>query len=181
MQILVISDLHAYSKVPTDGTKPSYLKAGDTGDQSPSYLFEELLRTGGIPQPDLVICPGDLSHQVDQAGQSFAWEFLKRVAQFSRSKLLISATGNHDVDSRFQSGDFDAKGLLLDLRPSYPIVSEFAAKCSADEQFELAYWARNFCLVSSGGCRFVVLNSCAYHGVGKSDDPEYVHGRIAGT
>jgi hypothetical protein len=129
--------------------------------------------------PNLVICPGDLSHQVDQAGQGFSWEFLKRAAQLSCDKLLISTTGNHDVDSRYQTGDIDAKGLLLDLKPSYPIVRSVGTKCPEDEQCELEYWARNFCFVSSGACRFVVLNSCAYHGVGKSDAPEYEHGRIS--
>jgi hypothetical protein len=180
MKILVISDIHAYSKAPTKGTKPSYLKAGDTGDRSPSYLFEELLRTGRVPEPDLVVCPGDLGHQVDQAGQAFAWEFLKRVTLLSRKKLLIAATGNHDIDSRFQSEDFDAKGLLLDLRPSYPIISDVSAPSATDdEQYELRYWARNFCLLTVGACRFVVLNSCAFHGIGKPDSAEYKYGRVS--
>ena len=179
MRILVISDVHAYSKIPSDGSKPSYVKAGDTGDRSPLHQFEELVRSGLIPKPDLVICPGDLGHQADQAGQAFAWEFLKRLAELSTRRLLIAATGNHDVDSRYQSDDFDAKGLLLDLRPSYPIVSDLTNKSSDDEQAELTYWARNFCIVWIDGCRFVVLNSCAFHGVGKPDAPEYDHGRIS--
>ena len=180
MRILVISDLHAYSKAPPEGTKPSYLKAGDRGDRSPSFRFEKLLCDGEVPRPDLIVCPGDLGHQADQAGQAFAWEFLKRIAQSSRRKVLIAATGNHDIDSRFQSEDFDAKGSLLDLRPSYPIVSDFGACSAADEGYELIYWARNFCLVPVGECRFVVLNSCAFHGIiGKANAPEYAHGRIS--
>jgi 3',5'-cyclic AMP phosphodiesterase CpdA len=179
MQILVMSDLHAYSKLPADGRQPSYLKAGDSSDRSPSYQFEEILRTGSITPPDLVVCPGDLGHQVDLAGQAFAWDFLKRIGQLSRKKLLLAATGNHDLDSRFHTGDFDAKGQLLDLRPKYPVVSDFANPCDADEQRELTYWARNFCIVPVDPCRFVLLNSCAYHGYGKTDAPEYKHGRIS--
>jgi 3',5'-cyclic AMP phosphodiesterase CpdA len=180
VQILVISDLHAYSRVPVPGTRPSYLKAGDTGDRSPSYSFEQLLRTGAVPEPDLVVCPGDLGHQADQPGLNFAWEFLKRISQVSRRKLLITTTGNHDVDSRFQSSDFDAKGMLLDLRPSYPIISDFATLCADDEQCQLAFWARNFCILPVTNCRFVVLNTCAFHGTGKpATAPEYEHGRIS--
>jgi 3',5'-cyclic AMP phosphodiesterase CpdA len=181
MKILVLSDLHAYSRAQQDGSRPSYVKAGDNGDDSPTIQFQGLIESEKGPKPDVIVCPGDLGHQADQPGIAFAWDFLKRLAQASSKGLVITTAGNHDIDSRHLSNDIDAKGTLLDLRPSYPITTNLSQLCEADNQSQLMYWARNFCILWVDNCRFLVLNSCAFHGFGKANDvPEHEHGRISG-
>lgn len=177
MRILVVSDIHAYSRPREDGSKPSYVKAGDTADTSPTSSFERLLQTGQIPKPDIVISPGDLSDQADQAGLNFAWTFLQRLVAHSAKGLLLATAGNHDVDSRYKATESDAKGMLLDLKPAYPVLAPSTTTLDL-ERVELTYWARNFYIVSCGPCRFVVLNSSAYHGAG-SENSELEHGRIS--
>ena len=81
MKILVISDIHAFSKARDDGSIPSYVKAGDSAFDSPTVTFEQILKSGGLPKPDLIVCPGDLCDCADSSGLSYACEFLKRVAK----------------------------------------------------------------------------------------------------
>jgi hypothetical protein len=69
--------------------------------------------------------------------------------------------------------------MLLDLKPAFPIVGFDTATGGSDpELMQLAFWARNFCILPIKNCRFVVLNSSAYHGMGR-DNSEFEHGRIS--
>ena len=122
--------------------------------------------------------PGDLGDQADPVAINFAWDFLKNLTRLSNNKLLLATAGNHDIDSRYQDSEFDAKGMLLNLRPSYPTVSNFDGESSGDNCRQLMFWARNFYMIRLGSCRFVVLNSSAYHGGGR-DKEEFLHGRIS--
>jgi hypothetical protein len=67
MRFLVLSDIYAFSVVPSDGMLPSYVKAGG-GSHRPEVALREQLEKGIIPKPDLIVCPGDLCHQADQQG-----------------------------------------------------------------------------------------------------------------
>lgn len=123
MKILVVSDIHAFVRPRENGVKPSYVHTGDQSDMAPTVSFETLLRNETIPKPDIVVSPGDLGDQADSTSINFAWSFLNRLADLSSKKLLLASTGNHDIDSRYQDSEFDAKGALLNLRPSYPTVN----------------------------------------------------------
>jgi hypothetical protein len=84
---------------------------------------------------------------------------------------LIATSGNHDIDSRFSDSEFDARGILRNLKPPYPL---------GDHTLNNEYWSRNFTILRPDGLRIVVLNSCAYHGANPDPKaPEYLHGRIS--
>ena len=177
MKALVISDIHAFARTE-GGSRPSSVRAGDNGDDSPTVRFLRLLEVGELPAPDLIVCPGDLSNQADQAGLDFAWTFLQRVAQKATLGLLLGDVGNHDLDWRYNETAHDPKGMLLDLRPSFPVLDQRRPPALNLEQLQLEFWAHNFCIVPVDECRFVVLNSSAYHGMGPSNN-ELKHGRVS--
>jgi metallophosphoesterase superfamily enzyme len=182
MRILVISDIHAYGKLRTDGSRPSLVRAGDTSDTAPTVefcrLLQQGLQQGRIPKPDLVVTPGDLSDQADQPGPEFAWRFLVEIANLSELRLLLGTVGNHDVDSRYYATDHDPKGMLLALKPGFPVVANNSPAVTDATMMQLMFWAHNFYILPVNNYRFVVVNSSAYHGMGR-DNAECEHGRIS--
>jgi hypothetical protein len=142
-------------------------------------MFEEMLQNGAVPAPDLVVTPGDLGDRAELAGLNFAWSFLSRITAHSSKKLLIATAGNHDVDSRYNNSTFDAKGFLLSLTPSYPRISDEIKHYDGLLSLpQMMFWSQNFFVERVGDYRFVVLNSSAYHGMGKNNG-EFEHGRVS--
>lgn len=178
MKILVISDIHAYTKPRQEGYRPSLVRAGDTGDNSLTTRFLQLVRDGDVPKPDLVVTPGDLGDQADQSGLEFAWRFLRDLADLSTQNLLLGTAGNHDVDSRYHATDHDPKGMLLGLNPKFPVVASQNTVNADVHMMQLKFWTYNSYIITIGEIRFVVLNSSAYHGMGR-ENSEFEHGRIS--
>jgi predicted phosphodiesterase len=120
---------------------------------------------------DVLLCCGDLADKAEPGAMKYAWSFLDDVASQLGAKLCATA-GNHDVDSRYGYNDFDARGMLQNLLPNFPV---------RDSPLADQYWARHFCVVELGHLRLILLNSAAYHGQGSTDaqPPEYSRGRIA--
>lgn len=168
--IAVASDIHAYERGGEDVAAPSHYEittAMSEVGSNPVYALKQLIEREGI-KADLLLCPGDLGHQARPSAISHAWQQLQVLASAMGGARLVASSGNHDVDSRNTYNDHDAKGVLLDLEPPYPLL-----------EMELCdrYWARNFAVVAEPRYRLVVLNSCAYHGTGSLQ--EHLHGRVA--
>lgn len=177
MKLLVISDIHAFATLRDGGLKPSFVQVG--APSSSAVKFREIAAVSGFPQLDFLMCPGDLGDRADPSCIEYAWQFLNEVKGANSACLLLATAGNHDIDSRHQHSPFDAKAVLYKLAPTYPCST--SKKClwhSDDFDRQLWFWARNFYLYSTPECRFVVLNSAAYHGAGV-DHKEYEHGRIS--
>ncbi|MBE7184527.1 MAG: metallophosphoesterase [Methylobacterium mesophilicum] len=176
MKLLVVSDLHAYSVDPADGSRPSFMSTKDSSERSLGNSFLKLIQDGTIDKPDIIICPGDLGDKADATAINYAWTFLKNLTALSNKRLLLAATGNHDLNSRYAGGAYDAKGQLLELLPVYPVLSNLTREIAADVALQMRYWTWNFCSKIVGKVRFVVLNTSAFHGHGEG---ELEHGRIS--
>jgi predicted phosphodiesterase len=174
VRVAVISDIHAFHG-PASGEPPSHADAAAPEDQPTQHPFAGLrsLITTEALRADILLCCGDLADKADPASVKYAWAFLRDAAQLLGGQLCATA-GNHDVDSRYTYNDFDARGVLQTLVPTFP-VSDAAL---ADQ-----FWARHFCVIESGELRLVLLNSAAYHGQGppRAEAPEYSRGRIAAS
>jgi 3',5'-cyclic AMP phosphodiesterase CpdA len=120
---------------------------------------------------DILLCCGDLADKADPGAMKYVWTSLSGLARGLGAKLCATA-GNHDVDSRYGYNQYDARGVLQSLNPTFPVNSAR----SADQ-----YWSRQFCVVIVGSLRLILVNSAAYHGQGLpgTGSPEYSHGRIA--
>jgi predicted phosphodiesterase len=176
LNILITSDLHAYSP-PAKGGEPSLLVAQhENVSGKPDIIGEiaETIRSEGL-DVDWILCCGDIADKADPKAQDFAWRRLSDLKTSVNAKLLLATVGNHDVDSRLRHSDFDPKGALQRLQPSFPGV---------DEQTCDRFWSRNFHLWEEGNVRLVNLNSAAFHGFYSDEKTdvskiEYLHGRVS--
>ncbi|MCK5385348.1 MAG: metallophosphoesterase [Alphaproteobacteria bacterium] len=185
MKILVVSDIHACASDRLDAPQRSYVNAGHGTSSSHTQQFYDFISKNEDLLPDIVVCPGDMGDQADPTGIRHTWEFLNKLANLSSKPLLLATAGNHDLDSRYKYNDYDAKGILQDLNPSFPVVSE-NYKLLSEEQVvhsALHFWADNFYVIIIDSVRFVVLNSAAFHGYNNSskedNKAEHEHGRIS--
>lgn len=173
VRVFVVSDPHAFSS-DTIGRRgkdpPSYIDVVSVGNSvvdHPLAAIEGLVKAKGI-QANILLCCGDLADRADPVGLKFSWEFLNRLKGLLGAKLLVTAVGNHDVDSRYQAKTYDAKEFVQNLTPTFPGETNAASN---------EFWARHFTLYRADGCRVLLVDSCAYHGV----KGEHLHGRISDT
>lgn len=178
LKILVISDIHAYAREPDGQGLPSHVRAGDESVISPQYQFIDLIKRESV-KADIIICPGDLGDKADSTGIQYAWAYLKRVAEISGARMIVSTVGNHDMDSRSINSEFDPKGLLLSLSPSFPLHVVEGTSQVCEKQTSMHFWAYNFAHFDFLGIRFFILNSSAYHGYGTKTHEELEHGRVS--
>lgn len=173
MKIAVLSDLHFGSSANARASEYTYVIAGaeKVSRQHPVDDLIELINRDKL-RADVVVCPGDITLMSDRVGLNEAWATLNRLTTELSASHLLTATGNHDILSRFESGKLDESPeiweRLKQLEPSYPYPQ-------ADRIKTLEYWAEHFFSVEVGGVRFLVLNTCNTHSRGES---EYRSGRI---
>lgn len=167
---LVVSDIHAIDSDPTLPESISYVSSahllGGSG-KDPLRELKSLAPTLG--KINCIICPGDLSDKANPSGLNYAWKELNDLADKMGNVPLITTPGNHDLDSRFASSKYDARGQIMSVTPGIP---------SNERSHYLEFWAEHFSILRVGAARIVVLNSAAYHGYGKDQSTEYGHGRV---
>ncbi len=168
LTIAIASDLHAHDGSATPDQRPSHYSTADPEDTAhhPISGLLKLIEDESLIA-DLLLCPGDLGDKAKPQSTAHAWHSLQRIGEALRVEMLAATAGNHDVDSRYNYNDYDAKGWLQCLDPLFPIAP--------DELYD-RYWSRHFAVVRFEDICLVLLNSSAYHG-GPSD--EYEHGRIS--
>lgn len=183
IRVAVISDVHVQADARDAGAGGHYAAAMPTDDPT-SNPFAGLLALADLDttvRADVLLSPGDLADRAHPVAIFDGWKRLHEIAGALGGATCIAASGNHDVDSRFAHNEYDALGVLKELRPYFPI-NDFAV---ANE-----YWARHFCIVDSDSYRVMVVNTAAYHGYSVEADagnkskkryvaPEYEHGRVA--
>ncbi len=181
VRLFLLSDIHAF-----DGAKlrleseaerktiqaPSYFDitlSDSEGGDNPIRDIKKLIDSKSLTS-EYLICCGDLADKAVPQAAARAWREIQEIGKMLETKEVIVTVGNHDVDSRYQHNDFDAKGVLLDLDPGFPF---------ADEKRNCHFWTHHYVVFPhSEQVRFVVLNSSAYHGNNK-ENKEYEHGRIS--
>lgn len=171
LQIAVVSDLHAY--VPPATPAPSFIATDASPEdksQNPIPALKQLIKQQEL-SADFLFCCGDMGDKANPTATTYAWSQVHDLADSLGSARVIATSGNHDLDSRFQHNDYDAKGVLQGLHPPFPL---------GDNSQNDYYWSRNFVIVEDTLARIVVLNSSAYHGAAKEGaPPEYLHGRVS--
>jgi Calcineurin-like phosphoesterase len=166
----IVSDLHAFDPDSgSPGDPPSHLSTASPEDQPNLHPISGLLKLirDEVLSADILICCGDIGDKANPSAIKFGWERIQRIKSALNAKALIATPGNHDLDSRYKYNDFDAKGFLQSLTPPFPFD---------DSPTNDKFWSRNFVVTEESGCRFLVINTSAYHG-GKQE--EILHGRVA--
>jgi hypothetical protein len=166
---LILSDLHAFERLGASDAQPSYLRVS-APDISPGAHpvrgLLDLIAREGI-RADVLVSPGDLGDRAEPAAIKYAWEKLHAIGSQVGASLVVAASGNHDLDTRFHSSPFDTKAHLQSLTPPYPLP---------DRALNNQYWADHYAVWRRDGYRLVVLNSCAFH----AQAPQEIdHGRVS--
>jgi hypothetical protein len=137
----------------------------------------------------LLVCPGDITTHAEVSALSFAWDKLIELAKKLECSVLVTATGNHDVQSRPNSASTNAiKDLnknndlfenLKQLKPPYPLIDFKSTDAPLSHQRRINYFGTDFLLFDSNpNYRLVVFNSCARH---TSAPEDYERGYLASS
>lgn len=181
LEFLVVSDLHAHGGDPSHSNSPSLISSNALFQAlNPLNSIPSLLQKEGL-SVDWIVSPGDLGDKAQPDAQRFAWNELERLRGELSAELLIGTAGNHDLDSRRVFPDFDLKGTLQLLNPTFPI--DLSCYKEGDGVFCDRYWSRNFVVVpfTDYDCTMVIVNSCAFHGYASEEaaTAEYTRGNLS--
>lgn len=164
VNITIISDLHckhsSKDQVTSDFRKKS------------TNLYTDLLRSEEIPvhpvkafidlveksadsfKSDLLLCPGDITDEIDHQGYITGWSFLEEMQAAVQAPHLLATLGNHDVDSRrIVNGELPFS-LPRSIKPNYPIG---VASLRQD------FWNDHYCIFETECCQVLLFNSCYTH------------------
>jgi len=154
LNIAIVSDLHCTAL--QQSPKVTHLTAGAVRtpvNQHPVQALLELIKEEPL-SADVLVCPGDLAHQVCSVGMLQAWDHLGEIQRKLRAKLLLPTIGNHDVDSRNNKGS-DPFDIPRSIHPEFPRPQR------ADQDM---FWSRGFYHAKlSDLAGFVVLNTVIRH------------------
>lgn len=184
LNILVISDPHAHPKDPLASDTPSYYSTDTkyrTAELNPFVGLTQQITSEGL-DVDWIFAPGDLGDRADATAQKAAWDDLEEVRKALGASLLFGTAGNHDIDSRRKIPDFDPKGTLQALVPTFPTCH--SCYMQNDQVFSDRYWSKNFVKMDfvDFSTKLIIINSCAFHGYSsevETTPSEHLHGRIS--
>lgn len=166
--VAIVSDLHAYAKLPEKQNKPSHLSLASTEQTPENHPIVGLLQTidDGSISADLLLCAGDLAHQACPESIRYAWDAVGQIQRALGAAATIGTAGNHDLDSRFLYTSPDPQQTLKNLIPEFPCTDPNKAN---------QYWARDYTIVTASPAVVISLNSSAHHG---AVEHEKNHGRV---
>jgi predicted phosphodiesterase len=170
-RFLILSDIHACEDDPASPQASSYVSSFNsaaTARLDPLSDLARLIKDDALT-PDYILCAGDITNRSSPTAFNYAWGRLHALADACAGRL-IATVGNHDLDSRFIANKFDPRGYAMSLQPTIPVAERLAF---------LEFWAQNFTVLSFDDCNIAVLNTAAYHGIGKDIENEIEHGRIS--
>ena len=169
-RFLLISDMHAINKdIDNHASSESIINSFEGAYLNSISPIDTLINCID-KKIDLILCPGDVTHQAEQIPFKNTWDKLHELSKRLNAKF-ISTIGNHDIDSRYNTHNFDAKEFAKNLAPPIPIIN--------NRQAYLEFWSENYTLITENECNILVLNTAAFHGGGKNSEREIEHGRIS--
>ncbi len=163
VKFAVISDPHAFAgEEDRDGTH-TRLETADDPERNPfaavRALIEESRQAGEETlAADVLLCPGDLAHRMNEEGLRYAWRELGAIAKLLGTERIVATAGNHDVMRHEDLPPNQPPGAwvsaLRDLQPHFPTLGREESQ---------RYFGDHFVIIEGGQWRVVTLNSCAKH------------------
>jgi len=156
LRLAIISDMHCHAD-NNNNPRESFLLAGARRlpvGKHPVQSLISLIKEQKLTA-DVLVCPGDLTNKICQAGMVQAWDHLREIKQQLNSHLLLTTIGNHDVDSRKDHGQ-DPFEIPKNLHVDFPLP---------DGPSKDSFWSRGFCFVYDEKLKidFVILNTVVAH------------------
>lgn len=159
LKVLVISDLHCrHSKIEKIRDKatsepPNTWLFSDAmrlpSKNHPVQAFLELVYTNKNLKFDLLLCPGDITDQIDPQGLITGWSLLEEIKRAVHAENFYLTLGNHDVDLYRIEGP-NAFDYVERLKYNFPFV---------DNKFTEKYLKDNFCYIKNLNYSILIFNS----------------------
>jgi len=93
-------------------------------NRNPLESLKQLVATHSDVQ--VILCPGDLTHQADESALNYIWSELNAFSKETKIPIIVSP-GNHDYDWK-QRHSINAIGLLSRVTPGYPVIGNVSTK-----------------------------------------------------
>lgn len=181
LTVAVVGDPHFYVESSEVGDQVSHIRLGPNGDfldnatRNPWLALKDYVAAKGL-KADILLCVGDITVYAEKAGLEKAWKELLELGHLLGSAHVVSATGNHDVQSRGAAKAVRENAVralsqtvglfepLKNLVPAYPIVEVVAGTVKERRDLRTMYFGNDIAMVEAADYRLAVLNSCCEHG-----------------
>lgn len=171
LRVTVISDLHCHPEEKdyrNNGTLLFTDKLRDNVKDHPIESLKELKTIENFESVDILICPGDLTHQSSKQGMLTAWSYLNEIAGIFNAEDIYATLGNHDIDSRLNYSQYSftiPKGIKQD----FPLKENEIG----------TFWEKGYTFIEKNDFQLLILNSTHYHTHASGVDNQHVKGFIA--
>lgn len=179
LTVAVVGDPHFYVETADGGGQLSHVRLGPNGEfldkSNPWLALKDYIIANNLVA-DILLCVGDITVHAEKAGLEAAWKELLELGQLLGSSHIVSATGNHDVQSRGTGKAIQASVIrelsktvgmfepLKNLDPAYPVVEISGGSLTERRDAHIEYFGTAVALVEAANYRLAVLNSCCEHG-----------------
>ncbi|MCX2575706.1 metallophosphoesterase family protein [Pedobacter sandarakinus] len=162
LKIAVISDLHCHPEQIEFSKNNTWLFSDKLRLPTTEHPVENLL---GIIEAekievDLVLSPGDFTHQSDKQGFFSGWSYVNELARALKAKEVIATIGNHDIDSRHTHSKYSFD-IPKKISQSFPIEKDRLKN----------FWDTGFTFIEESEFQILVVNSTHYHTHSEKDNP----------
>lgn len=161
-RIAVVSDLHCHPEKQNSSENNTILFSAKLRSPINEHPVEDLLEIIEKDQieVDLVLSPGDITHQCDQQGFFSGWSYVKEISDALKSSDTIATIGNHDVDSRLAHSQYSFD-IPKKVKQSFPISKDNIG----------TFWDTGFTFIEKFEAQILVLNSTHFHTHYNKDKP----------
>ena len=152
LSIAIVSDLHCTS---SDDQKVSHLMSHTHRNPKlhhPVEALKNLINENQV-KSDVVLCPGDVTDNIDPTGFHVGWEYIQEIGRDLGTNMIIASLGNHDLDSRNKDpNQSEPTYSAKNINDNYPFEGDTSK-----------YWKDHFDLINLDDLIILNINSCASH------------------
>ena len=162
LKIAVISDLHCHPEQKEYSKNNTLLFSDKLRLPTSEHPVENLLDIIEAEKlkVDLVLSPGDFTHQSDKQGFFSGWSYVNEIARALKAGDVIATIGNHDIDSRHTYSNY-----------SFDIPKKISQSFPVNKQNLQHFWDTGFTFIEETDFQILVVNSTHFHTHSEKDNP----------
>ena len=154
LKIAVISDLHCHPEQKEFAKNNTLLFSDKLRSPIIEHPVENLLEVieKDELEVNLVLSPGDFTHQSDKQGFFSGWSYVNEIARALNADDVIATVGNHDIDSRLSFSNY-----------SFDIPKKISQNFPINKKKIKSFWDTGFTFVEEEDFQILVVNSTHFH------------------
>ncbi|WP_158826724.1 metallophosphoesterase family protein [Mucilaginibacter lacusdianchii] len=162
LKIAVISDLHCHPEQKEFSKNNTLLYSDKLRLPTTEHPVENLLDIIEKEEIEvnLVLSPGDFTHQSDKQGFFSGWSYVNEIARALKADSVIATIGNHDIDSRHTYSNY-----------SFDIPKKISQSFPIEKKNLKHFWDTGFTFIEEEDFQILVVNSTHYHTHYEKDNP----------